>query len=74
MEKLGAGDVSNRWSDLLPGMNHIDAKRIDSIAADIVSVDARYQHLTLVIVDEQTTNHLSGRVDREICTTVKQHH
>lgn len=57
MEKTGACDIRNWRTNLLSRMNYIHAKRIDRISTDVVSIHARYQHLTFVIVYKEASNH-----------------
>ena len=42
---------------LAPGMDDVDSESIDSISANIISVDTGDENLPLVIVAEQPTNH-----------------
>ena len=44
-------------TNLAPGVNNIDSESIDSISADIISVDTRDENLALVVVAEQPTDH-----------------
>lgn len=58
MEKAGPRNIGHWRPYLLSSMNDVDTKGIDCIAANVIPVDARYQHFTLVIVHEQSANHL----------------
>lgn len=49
--------VSDGRSYLLPGVDHIDTKRVNCISPDVVSVDSWNQHLAFVVVDEKSPNH-----------------
>jgi hypothetical protein len=57
VEKARSGDVYDWESDLVTGMNDIDSKGIHSIATDVITIYTRNQHLALVIVHENTTDH-----------------
>lgn len=57
MKEAGACDIRYWRTNLLPCMNDIYAKRIDCISANVVSIHARYQHLTFVIVHKEAANH-----------------
>lgn len=57
MKEAGTCNIRDWRSNLLPRMNNIYAKRIDRITADIISIHARYQHLTFVVVHKQAPNH-----------------
>lgn len=58
MKETRPGDVRNRRSDLLASMNDVHTEGIDSISSNIVTIDTRDQHFSLMIVHKQTTNHL----------------
>ena len=60
VEEGGARDVGDGGADLLPRVDHVDAEGVDSVAADVVAVDARDEHLALVVVDEETADHGDG--------------
>lgn len=57
MEKAGPGDVGDGRPDLLSCVDYIDSKGVDSVPADIVSIDARNQDLSLVVVHKQPAYH-----------------
>ena len=57
MEKWSPGNISHGTSNLLSGMNDIDAKSIHCIASNVVSIDSRDQDLPLVVVNEEATDH-----------------
>jgi hypothetical protein len=67
VEKAGPGNVGHRGPNLLAGMDHIDPKCVDGVAADIVTVDSRYQDLAFVVVHKEPTNHLFGLWLRLFC-------
>jgi hypothetical protein len=50
-------DVGDGRPDLLPGVDDVDPEGIDSVTPNVISVHPTYQHLTLVVVHKQTTNH-----------------
>ena len=58
VEKRSSSDVGYRRTNLLSRMDDVDSKRVHSIPTDVIAIDARNQYLTLVIVDEETTDHL----------------
>ena len=60
MEKWSPGNISHGTSNLLSGMNDIDAKSIHCIASNVVSIDSRDQDLPLVVVNEEATDHDEG--------------
>ena len=62
MEEGGPGDVGDRRPNLLPGVDDVDSKGVDGVAADVVAIDPRDQDLALVIVDEQSPDHSSASV------------
>lgn len=57
VEEARPGNVGNRRANLLPRMDHVHPERIHSIPANVVPVDSRDEHLSLVIVHEQSSNH-----------------
>lgn len=57
VEERRARDVGDGRADLLARVYHVHAERVHRVAADIVAVHARYQHLALVVVHEQTADH-----------------
>ena len=62
VEEGGPGDVGDRRPNLLPGVDDVDSKGVDGVAADVVAVDPRDQDLALVVVDEQSPDHSSVSV------------
>lgn len=57
MKEACASNIGDRWPNLLPCMDHIYSERIHGIAADVITVHPRYQHLTLVVVHKQASDH-----------------
>lgn len=57
MEERGASYVCDWRPNLLPGMDDVDSKSVNCISANVIPIDSRNQHLTLVVVDEQPSNH-----------------
>lgn len=57
MEKAGPGDVGDGRADLLSRVDYIDSKGVDSVSANIVAINARYQDLSLVVVHKQPAYH-----------------
>lgn len=57
VEERRARDVGDRRADLLARVYHVHAERVHGVPADVVAVHARYQHLALVVVHEQTADH-----------------
>ena len=65
VEEGGARDVGDGGTDLLPRVDHVDAEGVDGVAADVVAVHARDEHLALVVVDEEAADHGAGhRLDQ----------
>lgn len=63
VKERGARDVGHRRPDLLPGMDDVHSKRIDRVPADVIAIHPTYQHFSLVVVDEQATDHFA-RLDK----------
>lgn len=59
MEETGPRNVCNWRSNLLSSVDDIHTECIDCISANIIPVYSGYQHLTLMVVHEQPTNHYS---------------
>ena len=57
MEKGSSGNIGHRRPDLLPGMNDVDPKCINSISANVITVHTRYENLSFVVVNEKASNH-----------------
>jgi len=57
VEERRARNVGDRRADLLAGVYDVHAERVHGVSADVVAVHSRYQHLTLVVVHEQTADH-----------------
>ena len=52
-------------TDLLAGVDDVDAEGVDGVAADVVAVHARDEHLALVVVDKEAADHGAGhQLDR----------
>lgn len=57
MKETGARYIGDGRSHLLPSMDDIHTKRIHCISSDIISIYARNEHFTFVIIHKKTTNH-----------------
>lgn len=57
MKEAGSSDVGDRRPDLLPRMDHIHPERVHGVAAYVIAVHPRYQHLALMVVHKQASNH-----------------
>ena len=58
MEKGCPSNIGHRTPHLLPGVDDIDPKGIDGVAANVIAVNARDEDLTLMIIYKKATNHL----------------
>lgn len=65
MEERGPGDVSDGRPNLLPGMDHVHSERVHRIPPDVVSIHPRDEHLALVVVHEETPDHLLHKKNEE---------
>ncbi len=57
MKEAGTSNICNWRPNLLSSMNDVNTKSVNRVPPNVIPVDARYQHLTLVIVHKQSTNH-----------------
>lgn len=57
MKETGARDIGDGRSHLLPSMDDIHTKCIHCISSDIISIYARNEHFTFVIIHKKTANH-----------------
>lgn len=57
MKEAGASNIGNWRPNLLPSMDDVNTKSVDRVPPNVIPVDARYQHLPLVIVHKQSANH-----------------
>ena len=65
MEEGGPRDVGDGGAHLLPRVNHVHPEGVDGVAADVVAVHARDEHLALVVVNEEAADHGAGhQIDR----------
>lgn len=62
MKKRCTCDICNRRAYLLSGMYHIDSKCINSISANIISINPRNEDFPLVVVHEQPPNHRANPI------------
>jgi len=52
VEERRARNVGDRRPDLLAGVYDVHAERVHGVAADVVAIHSRYEHLALVVVHE----------------------
>lgn len=57
VEEARARNVSNGRAHLLARVDYVHAERVHDIPAQIITEDARDDHLALVVVDEEAANH-----------------
>lgn len=57
MEERSPGNISHGTSDLLSCMDDINTKGINGVSSNVISVDSGDQDLSLVVVNEEASNH-----------------
>lgn len=60
MEETSTSNVSDWRADLLPSVDHIHPESVHRISTNVVTVHARYEYLSLMVVYEQPSQHLGG--------------
>lgn len=60
VEERGARNVRDGRADLLARVYHVHTERVHGVAADVVAVHSRYEHLALVVVHEESADHGGG--------------
>lgn len=60
MEETSASNISDWRADLLPSMNHVHSESVHRISPNVITVHSGYEYLSLVVVNEQPSQHLGG--------------